>query len=90
MAEVAKLMGMEIRSYTGTDGKPRQFCGLHLCHLEDSVRDIKGCKCENVSCPRDVEPSSLQIGATYELIYEIYETRNGKGARLADLSPVEV
>lgn len=89
MAEVAKLMGMERRSYTGRDGKQREFCGLHLCHVEGTVRDIKGCKCENMSCPRDVDPSDLEIGQTYELIYEIYETKDGKGARLAGLEPVE-
>ena len=89
MAEVAKLVGMEMRSYTGSDGAQKSFCGLHFCHLEDTVRDVKGCKCENVSCPRELDPATLKIGQTYELVYEIYQTKNGKGARLVDLEPVE-
>lgn len=90
MAEVAKLVGMERRSYTGRDGQPKQFCGLHLCHVADTVRGVKGCKCENTMCPRDVDPDDLELGQTYELIYEIYQTKDGKGARLTSLEPVEV
>lgn len=89
MSELAKLVGIEQRSYTGTDGRPREFCGLHLMHLEGTCREVKGCKCESVSCPRDVDPKSLVIGATYELQYEIYQTKNGKGARLCDLLEVD-
>lgn len=90
MNEVAKLEGMELRSYMGSDGKPRQFCGLHFRHLEDTVRDVKGCKCENVSCPREVDPAQLMVGKTYELVYELYQTKNGKCARLVGLEEVEV
>lgn len=89
MAEVAKLMGIEQRKYTGRDGEEKEFCGLHLCHIADSVEGVKGCKCESVSCPRDLDPSGLEIGGTYELVYTIFETKNGKGARLSGLEPVE-
>lgn len=89
MAEVAKLVGMEVRDYTGQDGRQRQFCGLHLVHVEDTVRSVKGCKVESVSCPRDVDPRTLEIGVTYELGYEMFDTKNGKAARLVDLLPVE-
>lgn len=89
MPEVAKLMGMERREYMGADGRQRQFCGLHLMHLEGTVRDVSGCKCENVSCPREVNPDKLELGQAYELVYEIYQTKLGKGARLVGLDPVE-
>jgi len=89
MAEVAKLVGMELREYTGQDGRQRQFCGLHLVHVEDTVRSVKGCKVEAVSCPREIDPRTLELGATYQMEYEMYDTRNGKAARLVDLLPVE-
>lgn len=89
MAEVAKLVGMEVREYKGQDGRQRQFCGLHLLHLEDTVRSVKGCKVEAVSCPRDIDPQTLELGTTYKLEYEMYDTKNGKAARLVELLPVE-
>lgn len=89
MAEVAKLVGMEMREYMGQDGRQRQFCGLHLVHVEDSVRSVKGSKVEAVSCPRDIDPRTLELGTTYKLEYEMYDTKNGKAARLVDLLPVE-
>lgn len=89
MSEVARLMGIERRSYTGRDGKMHEFCGLHLCHVEASVRGVQGSKCENVTCPREVDPSCLKLGVLYELGYTIFEMQNGKGARLTDLSPVD-
>ncbi len=89
MAEVAKLVGMEMREYTGQDGRQRQYCGLHLVHLEDSVRSVKGSKVETVSCPREIDPRTLELGTTYQMDYEMYDTKNGKAARLVDLLPVE-
>lgn len=89
MAEVAKLVGLEMRDYTGKDGRQRQFCGLHLVHVEDTVRGVKGCKVESVSCPREIDPRTLELGTTYAMEYETYDTRNGKAARLVELSPVE-
>ena len=89
MTEVAKLVGIEARSYTGQDGRQRQYCGLHLVHLEGSVRSVNGCKVETVSCPRKVDPKRFQLGAMYQLEYEMFVTRNGKQARLVDLLPVE-
>ena len=89
MPEVAKLMGLERREYMGSDGRQKTFCGLHLCHLEGSTRDVVGCKCENVSCPREVNPDRLELGQAYELVYEIYQTKTGKGERLVGLDPVE-
>ena len=89
MSEVAKLVGIERREYMGSDGRQKEFCGLHLMHLEDTVRDVKGCKCENVSCPRELDSRELVLGQTYELLYEIFQTKTGKGARLVGLDPVE-
>lgn len=88
MATVAKLVGMEKREYM-KDGKPQVFCGLHLVHLEGSSRDVQGSKVETVSCPRDLSPDLLELGSMYQLDYEIYDTKNGKAARLVDLIPVE-
>ncbi len=89
MAEVAKLVGVEMREYMGKDGKQKQFCGLHLVHVEGTVRGVKGCKVEAVSCPREIDPGTLELGATYQMEYETYDTKNGKAARLVDLLPVE-
>ena len=76
MANVARLVGMELRQYE-KDGEKKQFCGLHLEYLPDSVQDVK----EN--------PDSLEIGQLYELEYEIYKMRGQTMARLAGLNPVE-
>ncbi len=89
MAEVAKLVGMEMREYKGQDGRQRQYCGLHLVHVENTVRSVKGSKVEAVSCPREIAPETLVLGATYQMEYETYDTKNGKAARLVDLLPVE-
>mgnify|MGYP000353114350 CR=1 FL=1 len=87
-SEVARLVGMELREYE-KDGKKRQFCGLHLVHVEDTVPDVMGCKVEEVSCPREVDPNDLEIGKLYELGYNIYTMRGQKMARLSALYPVE-
>lgn len=87
-SEVARLVGMEIREYE-KDGTKRQFCGLHLVHVEDTVPDVVGCKVEEVSCPREVNPNELEIGHLYELDYTIYTMRGQKMARLTALLPVE-
>ena len=35
-SEVARLVGMELREYE-KDGNKRQFCGLHLVHVDAVV-----------------------------------------------------
>lgn len=87
-SEVARLVGMELREYE-KDGNKRQFCGLHLVHVEDTVPDVMGCKVEEVSCPRDVDPEKLELGRLYELEYSLYTMRGQKMARLSGLNPVE-
>lgn len=89
MATVARLVGMEQRSYKGKDGDQKSFCGLHLMHVEGSVKDVVGSKVETTSCPRDLDPQYLKVGQLYELDYEIYDTKNGKAARLVDLCEVD-
>ena len=89
MVEVARLVGMEVRDYTGRDGRQRQYNGLHLVHVENSMRGVQGCKVEVVSCPREVDPRKLIIGTMYQMEYETYETKDGKRARLVGLLPVE-
>ena len=88
MSEVARLVGMERRSYE-KDGQNRQYCGLHLMYLEDSVEGVRGSKVECLSCPQRVDPNRLKVGALYALDYSFYQTRNGKMARLAGLELVE-
>ena len=44
MVEVARLVGIEKRSYKGQDGQEKFFCGLHLLYLEGSVNGIQGSK----------------------------------------------
>ena len=42
-----------------------------------------------MSCPREVDPNRLKVGALYALFYSFYQTRIGKMARLAGLELVE-
>ena len=88
MSEVARLVGLEQRSYQ-KDGQKRQFCGLHLVYVEDSTEGVTGSKAECLSCPQAVDPKRLEVGALYELQYSMFNTRNGKMARLTGLDPVE-
>lgn len=88
MSEVARLVGMERRSYE-KDGQQREFCGLHLVYLENSSEGVRGSKVECLSCPREVDPNRLKMGALYELQYSMYSTKAGKMARLVGLDPVE-
>lgn len=70
MEEAARLVGMEVRDFTGQDGRQRQYCGLHLVHVEDSVRRVKGCKVEVMSCPQEIDPRKLKLGMMYQTEYE--------------------
>lgn len=69
--------------------RQRTFCGLHLVHAEGTVSDVQGSKVESVSCPRTLDPRLLNVGGLYQLSYELYDTKNGKAARLVDLLPVD-
>ena len=75
MANVARLVGMELRQYE-KDGEKKQFCGLHLEYLPDSVQDVMGSKVEETSCPRKVNPDSLEIGQLYELVFCTFAADN--------------
>ena len=88
MSEVARLVGMERRSYQ-KDGQSRQYCGLHLMYVENSVEGVRGSKVECLSCPREVDPGRLKVGALYDLKYSFFNTARGKMARLSGLEPVE-
>lgn len=88
MAEVARLVGMELRQYE-KDGQKRQFCGLHLVYLEGLDDQVMGSKVEAVTCPRGVDPNQLEVGHLYELIYELFSMKGQKMARLKGLEPVE-
>ena len=88
MAQVVRLMGIEQRDYE-KDGQKRTFTGLHVNYLENSVESVLGSKCENFSCPHSVDPNRLEVGKLYELDYEIYDTKNGKAARLVGMNPVD-
>lgn len=88
MATVVRLMGIERRQYE-SEGKQRMYCGLHVAHVPGCNEEVEGSYCENMSCPRDVDDRKLKIGNLYELEYMIYNTKNGKGARLVGLLPVE-
>ena len=88
MSEVARLVGMERRSYE-KDGQNRQYCGLHLMYVENSVEGVRGSKVEVLSCPREVDPNRLKIGSLYALEYSIFNTKGGKMARQTGLDPVD-
>lgn len=88
MVRVARLVGMEIRKYE-KDGKQRQYCGLHLMHLEGSAPEVMGSKVESVTCPQKCNPDNLEIGHLYQLEYDLYTVKGQLMARLDDLLPVE-
>ncbi len=88
MAEVARLVGMELRKYV-KDGQERQYCGLHLVHVEnEDDGEMFGCRVEEVSCPRNVNPDTLDVGHLYELRYDHYKMKGQLMARLSGLDPV--
>ncbi len=88
MAEVARLVGMELRKYE-KDGQERQFCGLHLVYAEGMSEGVIGSRVESTSCPRSVDPNTLEVGQLYELGYEHYKMKGQLCARLKTLDPVE-
>ena len=88
MADVARLVGMELREYE-KDGEKKQFCGLHLMYLEDTDENVFGCRVESTSCPRSVDANKLKVGQLYELGYEHYRMKGQLCARLKSLDPVE-
>ena len=77
MSEVARLVGMERRSYE-KDGQNRQYCGLHLMYVENSVEGVRGSKVEVLSCPQRVDPRHLKVGALYELVTASFRPGRGK------------
>ena len=87
MADVARLVGMELREYE-KGGEKKQFCGLHLMYLEGANEEILGCKVEETSCPRSVDPNTLEVGKLYELRYDHFKMKGQLMARLAGLDPV--
>lgn len=86
--EVARLVGIQCRNYE-KDGRQMQYVALHLMYPENADREVDGSKVEVVSCPRNVDPNSLVIGNLYQLCYVLFNTKNGKGARLDNLVPVD-
>lgn len=88
MAEVARLVGMELREYE-KDGQQKQFCGLHLVYVEGSSEDVIGSRVEVTSCPRGIDPNTLKVGQLYELGYDHYRMKGQLCARLKTLAPVE-
>lgn len=88
MENVARLVGMEIRSYE-KDGEKKQFCGLHLVYLEGLFSEVIGSRVEETSCPRGVNPDTLEVGKLYALGYEFYRMKGQLCARLKTLEPVE-
>lgn len=88
MAEVARLVGMELREYE-KDGQKKQFCGLHLVYVEGSSGEVIGSRVEVTSCPREIDPDELEVGQLYELGYEHYRMKGQLCARLKTLEPVE-
>lgn len=89
MAEVVRLVGMELRKYE-KDGQQKQFCGLHLVHLEDEEDgEMLGSRVQEISCPRSVNPDTLEVGQLYELVYEHYKMKGQLYGRLKKLEPVE-
>lgn len=89
--DVVRLMGKEVRDYTVVaTGELKTFCGLHVVYEQSDNAEVQGKKCDNFSCPREVDGKSLQIGQCYELAYSHFQTKNGLAARISGLKPVDV
>ncbi len=89
MAEVVRLVGMELREYE-KDGQKKRFCGLHLVHLENEEdEEMLGSRVQEISCPRNVSPDTLEVGHLYELNYEHFKMKGQLMARISGLEPVE-
>lgn len=88
MAYVARLVGMELREHE-KDGQKKQFCGLHLMYVEGAFEEVFGSRVEETSCPRGIDPNTLEVGQLYELGYEHYKMKGQLCARLKTLDPVE-
>ena len=89
--DVVRLMGYEERYYSDRNtGEQKYYCALHVVYAEEGdgsdERPWVGCKVEELSCPKGVNPHSLQVGAMYTLNYQMFNTRNGKMARVSGLT----
>ena len=84
MAEVARLVGMELRKYV-KDGQGRQYRGLHLVHLEnEDDGEMLGSRVQELSCSRSVNPDFLEV-----MQYEHFKMKGQLMARISGLDPVE-
>lgn len=88
MADVARLVGMELREYE-KDGQQKQFCGLHLVYVEGASDEVIGSRVEVTSCPRGIDPNTLEVGQLYELGYDHFRMKGQLCARLKTLERVE-
>ena len=89
--EVVRLMGKEVREYTDkSTGEVKTFCGLHVVYEKTEDDRISGKKCESITCPQKVNYNDLKLGQTYELKHAFFNTKNGMGARVSGLVPVDL
>ena len=90
--DVVRLMGIEKREWVDkATGELKQFVGLHVVYEQGGVESgFVGKRCENFACPREVNPADLKMGQCYELQYTHFQMKNGLGARITGLVPVEV
>ena len=88
MGEIVRLAGVEDVTYE-KDGKKGSFTRLHFLYPEGAAKGVEGCKVESVFLPREVDKKTLLLGRSYELVYQLYDTRNGKSARLVGMNLLE-
>lgn len=90
--DVVRLMGIEKREYADKmTGELKVFCGLHVVYEQGETEDgFSGKKCESFSCPRELDHSILKLNQCYALDYSHFKTKNGMGARISGMRPVEL
>ncbi len=84
----AIILGKEIKKYV-KDGQEKISRTLHVVSQSKNKTDeLEGCKCESIFVPFDI-PEGVNVGVQCDFEYEVFQTKNGSGARLVDITPIQ-
>ena len=90
------VVGKRSSEYTRRDtGEVKRWEEIHVIHVTPMESDNDGTVAEGQSVevfplPRSVSFSSIQVGATYSLIFTLRSTREGRRAYLTGLERVDI
>lgn len=89
MEEIVKLVGIEQVEWTDkSTGEAKGFAKLHVMY-EQGGSITAGKKVAVISPPKGFDETSLRIGSLYELQYELFDGKYGKGAKLVGIVPAK-